>query len=185
MTFLVLVFATLAVMIDSQCLKSEVLQKKTEEARTWGGHNMTLLSSIEERFAFRDFLGKVAEIQETLGNLKNKEQGAVPSRWSDKRSVSEYFAFVSMANMEGEERKDMKFSDRISKVRCWAKELAGSNSRGDSEHSRFVPPDEKTHSDTHTFGWGRAEWQELFRSSAELKFDLEEHLKWSFFWTCA
>ena len=49
---------------------------------------MTLLSSIEERFAFRDFLGKVAEIQETLGNLKNKAQGAVPSRWSDKRSVS-------------------------------------------------------------------------------------------------
>ena len=37
---------------------------------------MTLLSSIEERFAFRDFLGKVAEIQETLGNLKNKAQGA-------------------------------------------------------------------------------------------------------------
>ena len=79
---------------------------------------MTLLSSIEERFAFRDFLGKVAEIQETLGNLKNKEQGAVPSRWSDKRSVSEYFAFVSMAKMEGEQRKDMKFSDRISQVRC-------------------------------------------------------------------
>ena len=79
---------------------------------------MTLLSSIEERFAFRDFLGKVAEIQETLGNLKHKAQGAVPHIWSDKRSVSEYFAFVSMANMEGEERKDMKFSDRISKVRC-------------------------------------------------------------------
>ena len=79
---------------------------------------MTLLRSIEECFAFRDFLGKVAEIQETLGNLKNKAQGAVPSRWSDKRSVSECFAFVSMANMEGEERKDMKFSDRISKVRC-------------------------------------------------------------------
>ena len=76
---------------------------------------MTLLSSIEERFAFRDFLGKVAEIQETLGNLKNKAQGAVPSRWSDNRSVSEYFAFVSMAKMEGE-RKDMKFLDRISQV---------------------------------------------------------------------
>ena len=79
---------------------------------------MTLLRSIEECFAFRDFLGKVAEIQETLGNLKHKAQGAVPHIWSDKRSVSEYFAFVSMANMEGEERKDMKFSDRISKVRC-------------------------------------------------------------------
>ena len=37
---------------------------------------MTLLRSIEECFAFRDFLGKVAEIQETLGNLKNKAQGA-------------------------------------------------------------------------------------------------------------
>ena len=79
---------------------------------------MTLLRSIEECFAFRDFLGKVAEIQETLGNLKNKAVGAVPHIWSDKRSVSEYFAFVYMANMEGEERKDMKFSDRISKVRC-------------------------------------------------------------------
>ena len=79
---------------------------------------MTLLRSIEECFAFRDFLGKVAEIQETLGNLKNKAQGAVPSRWSDTWSVSECFAFVSIAKMEGEQRKDMKFSDRISQVRC-------------------------------------------------------------------
>ena len=79
---------------------------------------MTLLRSIEECFAFRDFLGKVAEIQETLGNLKNQAQGAVPHIWSDKRSVSEYFAFVSMAKMEGEERKDMKFLDRVCQVRC-------------------------------------------------------------------
>ena len=40
---------------------------------------MTLLRSIEECFAFRDFLGKVAEIQETLGNLKNKAEGAAPT----------------------------------------------------------------------------------------------------------
>ena len=59
---------------------------------------------------FRHFVGKVAEIQETLGNLKNKAQGAVPHGWSDKRSVSECFAFVSMAKMEGEQRKDMKES---------------------------------------------------------------------------
>ena len=68
-----------------------------------------LLRTIEECFAFRDFVGQVAKIQETLGNLK-KAQGAVPSRWSNKRSVSECFAFVSMAKMEGEQRKDMKES---------------------------------------------------------------------------
>ena len=79
-------------------------------------HNTKLLRMIEECFAFRDSVGKVAEIQETLGNLKNEAQGAVPHRWSDKRSVSECFAFVSMAKMEGEQRKDMKFSDRISQV---------------------------------------------------------------------
>ena len=73
-------------------------------------HNTKLLRMIEECFAFRDFVGKVAEIQETLGNLKNETQGAVPHRWSDKRSVSECFAFVSMAKMEGEQRKDMKES---------------------------------------------------------------------------
>ena len=51
-----------------------------------------LLRTIEECFAFRAFVGKVAEIQETLGNQKNKAQGAVPHRRSNKRSVSECFA---------------------------------------------------------------------------------------------
>ena len=40
---------------------------------------MTLLRSIEECFAVRDFLGKVAEIQETLSNLKNKAEGEAPT----------------------------------------------------------------------------------------------------------
>ena len=97
---------------------------------------------------FRHFVGKVAEIQETLGNLKNKAQGAVPHGWSDKRSVSEGFACVSMAKMEGEQRKDMKFSDRISQVQCWAKELAGSNLYKDVEHSWFVQM--KRHTQTRT-----------------------------------
>ena len=124
---------------------------------------------------FRHFVGKVAEIQETLGNLKNKAQGAVPHGWSDKRSVSEGFACVSMAKMEGEQRKDMKFSDRISQVQRWTKELAGLNSYGAVEHSRW-----KTHSDTHTFAWAEVEQNEKSFSGVRLnlKFDLEDHLKW-------
>ena len=128
---------------------AEKEQKKQEhEVDTTQINTTQLRRMIEEYFAFRGFVGKVAEIQETLGDLKNKAQGAVPHRWSDKRSVSECFACVSMAKMEGEQRKDMKFSDRISQVQCWAKELAGSTLYKDVEHSWFVQI--KRHTQTRT-----------------------------------
>ena len=87
---MLLVFATLEVMIDSQCLKSEAqpLQKKNRRSKKmrWIQHDRTAWNW--ECFVFCDFVGKVAEIQETLGNLKNKAQGAVPDRWSERWSDS-------------------------------------------------------------------------------------------------
>jgi hypothetical protein len=72
---------------------AEKEQKKQEhEVDTTQINTTQLRRMIEEYFAFRGFVGKGAEIQETLGDLKNKAQGAVPHRWSDKRSVSECFA---------------------------------------------------------------------------------------------
>ena len=57
--------------------------------------------------------------------------------------------------------------------------MAGLNSYGAVEHSRFV--DEKTHSDSHTFAWAEVEQNEKSFSGVRLnlKFDLEDHLKWS------